>query len=157
MWGSGMSQENIAFFIMFIINLVIGMAVVRTIVLYMIRASKYGGIPPSSESREKMKFITSLSQDDVIERLKRHTTNDIFQYEFKKESDIAYILLIKGIEVFNFYCKGNVKYKVMIISKLESTALWLVLDEFDNKNAVERYCWELKGFMEKKIKAIREE
>lgn len=151
-----MSQENIAILILFIVHLIIGIIVIRTIVLYLIRASKYGGMPPSSESREKMEFVTQLSQDEVIERLKSHNTNDIFEYEFKKESDSVYILLIKGIDMFNFYCDGKVKYKVEIEAKSANTVLWLVLAEGDNKKAIERYGWELKGFLEKKIKAVRE-
>ncbi|MBD5549656.1 MAG: hypothetical protein HDQ96_00530 [Lachnospiraceae bacterium] len=151
-----MSQENIAILILFIVHLVIGIIVLRTIVLYLIRASKYGGMPPSSESREKMKFVSPFSEDEVIEMLKSHNTNDIFEYEFKKESDSVYILLIKGIDTFNFYCEGKVNYKVVINSESANTVLWLVLAEGDNKKAIERYGWELKGFMEKKIKAVRE-
>lgn len=152
-----MSQDYRAFLIIFIIHLMIGIIVIRTIVLYLIRAIKYGGMPLLSESRENMKFVTQLSQDEVIERLRSHKTNDIFEYEFKKESDIVYILLIKGIDRFNFYCEGKVKYKVVIKSESANTVLWLVLAEGDNKKAIERYGWELKGFMEKKIKAVRED
>ena len=36
---------------------------------YYIMARKYGGIPPSSESCEKMKFVTQLSKDEVITRM----------------------------------------------------------------------------------------
>ena len=150
-----MSQESIIF--MFIIYIIIGAIIFRTIVLYLIRASKYGGMPPSSESREKMKFVSPLSQDEVIERLKSHKANDIFEYEFKKESDVVYILLIKGIDQFKLYCKGKVKYKAVIKSKSENTEIWLVFVEGDNKRAIERYGWEMKGFMEKKIKAVRVE
>ncbi|MDE7282028.1 MAG: hypothetical protein K2N85_00330 [Lachnospiraceae bacterium] len=152
-----MGQENIAILILFIIHIILGIIVLSTIILYLIRANKYGGIPPSVESREKMKFVSPFSQDEVIERLKSHNTNDIFEYEFKKESDIVYILLIKGIDVFHLYCEGKVKYKVVIKSNPDNTALWLVFVEGDNKRAIERYGWEMKGFMEKKIKAVREE
>ena len=151
-----MSQENIAILILFIVHSIIGIIVLSTIILYLIRASKYGGMPPSSESREEMEFVTRFSKDEVIERLKSHNTNDIFEYEFRKESDSVYILLIKGIDMFHFYCEGKVNYKVVIKSESANTVLWLILAEGDNKKAIERYGWELKGFMEKKIKAVRE-
>lgn len=152
---SQMNQENVLVF--FIIFFVMGVMVVRTLVLYFIRATKYGGMPLSSESREKMKFVTQLSKDEVIEGLRSHKANDIFDYEFRSESDIVYLLLIKGIDQFKLYCDGNVKYKVVIIAKPENTVIWIVLDEGDNKNAVERYGWEMKGFMEKKVMAVRVE
>lgn len=152
-----MSQENITILILFIIHLILGIIVLSTIILYLIRLSKYGGVPSSLESREEMKFVSPFSQDEVIERLKNHNTNDIFEYEFKKESDIVYILLIKGIDQFKLYCEGKVKYKVVIKSKPDNTVLWLVFVEGDNKRAIERYGWEMKGFMEKKVKAVREE
>lgn len=107
-------------------------------------------MPPSSESREKMKFVTRLSKNEVIEGLRSHKANDIFEYEFRSESDIVYILLIKEIGQFNLYCKGNVTYKVVITSEAENTVVCVVLYKGDNENAIERYGWELKGFMEKK-------
>ncbi|MDE6750389.1 MAG: hypothetical protein K2K21_15230 [Lachnospiraceae bacterium] len=152
-----MNKDNMQFFILSIFYLILSIIVVRTIVMYLIRLSKYGGVPSSLESREEMKFVSPFSQDEVIERLKSHNTNDIFEYEFKKESDIVYILLIKGIDVFHLYCEGKVKYKVVIKSKSENTEIWLVFVEGDNNRAIERYGWEMKGFMEKKIKAVREE
>lgn len=124
---------------------------------YFIRAIKYGGIPTSSESRKKMKFVTQLSKDEVVEGLRSHKTNDIFEYELRSENDFVYRLWIKGIGQFNLGCKGNVKYRLMIVEKPENTVVWVALYESDNENAVERYSWELKGFMEKKIMAVRVE
>ena len=152
-----MSQEMSDAILVSIMTLIMGILIVRMLILYFIRARKYGGIPPSSESREKMKFVTRLSKDEVIEGLRSHKANDIFEYEFRSESDIVYILLIKGIDQFKGYCKGNVTYKVVIISEAENTVVWIVLDEGGNANAIERYGWELKGFMEKKIMAVRVE
>ena len=65
--------------------------------------------------------------------------------------------MVKGIDQFKLYCKGKVKYKAVIKSKSENTEIWLVFVKGDNKRAIERYGWEMKGFMEKKIKAVREE
>ena len=127
------------------------------LVLYFIRAKKYGAIPSSSENREKMKFITQLSKDEVIEGLRSHKPNDIFEYEIRSENDFVYRLWIKGIDQFKGYCKGNAKYRLMIIQKPENTVVWVVLYERDNNAAIERYSWELKGFMEKKIMAVRVE
>lgn len=153
-----MNQENIDFLILYIVNLIIlSVLTVRPIVSYFIRARKYGGIPPSLESREKMKFVTRLSKDEVIEGLRSHKVNDVFEYEFRSENDSVYILSIKGIGRFNLGCRGNAKYRLMIVEKLENTVVWVVLIECDNETAKERYSWELKGFMEKKIVAVRVE
>ena len=152
-----MSQENIEFLVTWVgFIIILSIVTVRPLILYFIRAKKYW-MPPSSESREKMKFVTQLSKDEVIEGLRNHKANDIFEYEFRSESDIVYILLIKGIDQFKLGCKGNVTYKVVITSEAENTVVWIVLDEGDNANAIERYGWELKGFMEKKIMAVRVE
>ena len=95
--------------------------------------------------------------EEVIEGLRSHKTNDIFEYELRSENDFVYRLWIKGIGQFNLGCKGNVKYRLMIVEKPENTVVWVVLCEGDNENAIERYSWELKGFMEKKIMAVRVE
>ena len=152
-----MSQENMAVLFLGIGHLIIlSIVTVRPLILYFVRARKYW-MSPSLESREKMKFVTQLSKDEVIEGLRNHKANDIFEYEFRSESDIIYILLIKGIDQFKLGCKGNVTYKVVITSETKNTVVRVVLDKGDNANAVERYGWELKGFMEKKIMAVREE
>lgn len=152
-----MSQESMDAIWISIVMLIICVILGRMLAFYFIRARKYGGMPPSSESREKMKFVTRLSKNEVIEGLRSHKANDIFEYEFRSESDIVYILLIKEIGQFNLYCKGNVTYKVVITSEAENTVVWVVLYKGDNENAIERYGWELKGFMEKKIMAVRVE
>lgn len=156
MRGAGMNQESRDVIwisiVMFIICVILG----RMLILYIIRVRKYW-TPSSLESREKMKFVTRLSKDEVIEGLRSHKVNDIFEYEFRSESDLVYRLMIKEIGQFNLYCKGNVTYKVVIASEAENTVVQVVLYEGDNANAIERYGWELKGFMEKKIMAVRVE
>ena len=152
-----MSQGILDFIWISILTLIMCVLLGRMLGSYFIRAGKYGGIPPSSESREKMKFVTQLTKAEVIEGLRSHKVNDIFEYEFRSESDVVYILSIKGIGRLNGYCEGDVTYKLVIISKPENTVVWVVLYEGDNENAIERYGWELKGFMEKKIMAVRVE
>ena len=155
-----MSQESSAliFYSIYSIgSLVLGIIIFKMLISYFIRARKYGGIPPSSESRVKMKFVTQLSKDEVIEGLRSHKVNDIFEYEFRSENDSVYRLWIKGIDQFKGYCKGNAKYRLMIVGKPENTVVWVALYECDNETAKERYSWELKGFMEKKIMAVRVE
>lgn len=151
-----MSQESLDWVWISVLTLIMCVLLGRMLVSYFIRAGKYW-TPPSLESREKMKFVTQLSKDEVIEGLRSHKVNDIFEYEFRSESDMVYILLIKGIDFFKGYCKENVTYKVVITSETENTVVWVVLYEGDNENAIERYGWELKGFMEKKIMAVRVE
>ena len=83
------------------------------------RSGIYGGIPPSSESRKKMKFVTQLSKDEVVEGLRGHKANDIFEYEFRSESDFVYRLWIKGIDQIKGYCKENVKYILIMSVRVE--------------------------------------
>jgi len=82
-------------------SLILAVMISRTLVLYFIRVRKYGAIPLSSESRKKMKFVTTLSKDEVVEGIRSHKTNDIFEYELRSENDIVYRLWIKGISQFN--------------------------------------------------------
>ncbi len=152
-----MSQESIEVLFFSVWSLIMVVMISRTWILYFIRARKYGGIPPSLESRVRMKFVTQLSKDEVIEGLRSHKPNDIFEYEIRSENDFVYRLWIKGIDQFKGYCKGNAKYRLMIIQKPENTVVWVVLLSCDNETAKERYGWELKGFMEKKIMAVRVE
>lgn len=152
-----MSQESRDVIWASITTLIMCILIARIFILFLIRARKYGGMPHSSESREKMKFVTRLSKDEVIEGLRSHKANDIFEYEFRSESDFVYILLIKGIDFFKGYSKEKVTYKVVITPEAENTVVQVILYEGDNENAIERYAWELKGFMEKKIMAIRVE
>ncbi len=152
-----MNQGIMDFIWISILMLIMCVLLGRMLVSYFIRAGKYGGIPPSPESREKMKFVTQLTKAEVIEGLRSHKVNDIFEYEFRSESDIVYILSIKGIGMLNLACEGNVTYKLVISSKADNTVVWVVLYEGDNEDAIERYSWELKGFMEKKIMAVRVE
>ena len=151
-----MSQGILDFIWISVLTLIMCVLLGRMLVSYFIRAGKYW-TPPSSESREKMKFVTQLTKAEVIEGLRSHKVNDIFEYEFRSESDMVYILLIKEIDQFKLYCKGNVTYKLVISSKADHTVVWVVLYEGDNEDAIERYSWELKGFMEKKIMAVRVE
>ena len=68
-----MSQEKIDFLIIYIFGLILlSILTVRPIVLYFIRVRKYGRLPLSPESRKKMKFITQLSKNEVIEGLRSH-------------------------------------------------------------------------------------
>lgn len=153
-----MSQEDIEFLALSIeFILIISIMGVKPLLACLVRGRKYGGIPPSAESCVKMKYVTQLLKDDVIEGLRSHKANDVFEYEFRSESDFIYRLWIKGIDYFKGYCKGNAKYRLMIIQKPENTVVWVVLYERDNNAAIERYSWELKGFMEKKIMAVRVE
>ncbi|MCM1268439.1 MAG: hypothetical protein NC302_11085 [Bacteroidales bacterium] len=152
-----MSRENMEFLFLGIAHLIIvSIVAVIPLIRYFIRARKYWR-PPLLESREKMKFVTKLSKEEVIEGLRNHKTNDIFEYAFRSESDNVFILSVKGIDQFKLACEGNATYKIVITSEAENTVVWVVLIESANRNAIERYGFEMKGFMEKKILAVRVE
>ncbi|MCM1422629.1 MAG: hypothetical protein NC415_02310 [bacterium] len=157
-----MSQESRDFIFGSVMMLIMGILVGGSVVSYLIRFRKYWR-PPSLESRERMKFVTKLSKDEVIEGLRNHKTNDIFEYAFRSESDDVFILSVKGIGRLKMPCEGNITYKIVITSEAVNTVVWVVLAESTNRDtrtnrfAIERYGWEMKGFMEKKILAVRVE
>ena len=66
-----------------------------------------------------MKFVTQLSKDEVVEGLRSHKANDIFEYELRSENAFAYRLWIKGIDQFKGFCKGNVKYRLIMAVRVE--------------------------------------
>ncbi|MBO5032830.1 MAG: hypothetical protein J6D08_13265 [Lachnospiraceae bacterium] len=133
-----------------------GAIIVKVLGSYFIRLRKYGDTYPS-EPKERMRYITKLSRDEVLEKLKYRQTNDIFDFEFKREKNDVYLLTITGIGQEYLYCSGAVKYKILVTSEQEGTSVWLFMISYNSRMAVRRYAWELKGFLEKKIQAIRVE
>lgn len=140
---------------MIVFFLIIAPPVFIGLISYFIRAYKYGGITAYPEKPKKMKFITKLQNDEVVEKLRQHSVSDIFEYEFKREDDMVYILNINKIEFWRVPCYKKAKYRIVIKPEEKNTALYIILCEADSDYAIERYGWEMKGFMEKKIMAVR--
>lgn len=147
-------EELITMIVMF---LVIAIPVFIGLISYFVRAYKYGGITAYPEKPKKMKFLTKLTKEEVIERLRQHDVSDIFDYEFKREDDKVYIFNINKIEFWRGRCYKKAKYKIVIKPEEKNTALWIILFEADSDYAIERYGWELKGSMKKRIMAERTE
>jgi len=106
-----------------------------------------------------MKYTTSLSCEEVIERLRKEMKND---FHFKKEKedikDKMYILSMNGKPLFNQ--KGvyeKARYRVLITPTQEGSAVWFYLLECRDKYGLNWYAKKLKSFMEKRVDAVRVE
>ncbi len=109
--------------------------------------------------KTRMKYTTSLSCEEVIERLRKEMKND---FHFKKEKedikDKMYILSMNGRPLFNQ--KGvyeKARYRVLITPTQEGSAVWFYLLECRDKYGLNRYAKKLKSFMEKRVDAVRVE
>ncbi len=107
----------------------------------------------AGESRERMKFITKYSPDEVVWKLRCHGVGDVFEYEIKKESDAVFLLIIDRIKKLFNYSQGEVRYKIVIKQEGEYTAIWVFLLECRNEYSKDRFGWEMKGFLIKKLDA----
>lgn len=151
-------SNDVGFFLIWSIMLLFMMLfVVKPIKEYQIRYQKYGRIPPF-EHREKMKYITNFSRDKVIETLCQYQeAHGIFEYTFEMEKDGVFIFTINSIRQEYGYCGGKIKYRVTVTTEAEGCIIWFYLSESRSKSAETRYAWELKGFMEEKVCAVRVE
>ncbi|MBO5032833.1 MAG: hypothetical protein J6D08_13280 [Lachnospiraceae bacterium] len=85
-------------------------------------------------------------------------TYDLFEYEFMKDSEETYLFNIKRMYGLNYAAfPGKVKYRVFVIPEQCGSAVWLFLLKGSSKYAKNRFAWELRSFMEKKIEAVRVE
>ena len=109
----------------------------------------------AGESRERMKFITKYSPDEVVWKLSCRSPNDVFRYEVKKEADAVLLFIINGVQglVYRGGVEGETKYKIAIRQEGEHTAIWVFLLEYRDEYLKERYGWEMKGFLIKKLDA----
>ena len=107
----------------------------------------------TSESRERMKFITMYSPDEVVWKLRCHGAGDVFEYKVKKESDAVLLLTITDVQCSFYRCAIEAKYKIAIKEEGEHTAIWVFLVEYSDEFIKERFGWEMKGFIIKKLDA----
>ena len=73
------------------------------------------------------------------------------------ETDGVFIFTINSIRQEYGYCGGKIKYRVTVTTEAEGCIIWFYLSESRSKSAETRYAWELKGFMEEKVRAVRVE
>lgn len=64
---------------------------------------------------------------------------------------MVYILNINKIEFWRVPCYKKAKYRIVIKPEEKNTALYIILCEADSDYAIERYGWEMKGFMENSL------
>ena len=125
------------------------------LISYYKRRKLYKTDPKTSESRERMKFITKYSPDEVVSKLMCHDLRDVFGYEIKKEADAVLLLIITGVAFpFNYGLRvREARYKIAIKQEGEHTAIWVFLLEYSDEEVKDRYGWEMKGFLIKKLDA----
>lgn len=116
---------------------------------------------PTDRCRHKtrMKYTTSLSCEEVIERLRKEAKNDfLFKKEKEDIKDEMYILSMNGRPLF--YRKGvheRARYRVLVTPTQEGSAVWFYLSGCRDKYGLNRYAGKLKSFMEKRVDAARAE
>ena len=120
---------------------------------YYRRRKLYKTDPKTSESRERMKFITKYSPDEVVWKLRCHDAGDVFEYEVRKEADAVLLLILTGVKCSSYRCPVEARYKIAIKQEGEHTAIWVFLLEYSHESVKDRFGWEMKGFLIKKLDA----
>ncbi len=133
--------------------LIMAIASAANLISYYKRMKLYKTDPKTSESRERMKFITKYSPDEVVSKLMCHNLGDIFGYEVKREADAVLLLILTGVGCFRSFGKRGARYKIAMKQEGEHTAIWVFLLEYSDEYVKDRYGWELKGFLIKKLDA----
>ena len=135
--------------------LIMAIASAANLISYYKRMKLYKTDPKTSESRERMKFITKYSPDEVVWKLRCRGAGEAIGYEVKKESDAVLLLIVKGVQ--GSFSRNTVereaKYKMAMKQEGEHTAIWVFLLEYSDEYVKDRYGWELKGFLIKKLDA----
>ncbi len=153
----GMNMNQNEGFQRFTIVYFLGLVIVFVVnfIPYYRRKKLYKTDPKTSESRERMKFITKYSPDEVVWKLRCRGAGEAIGYEVKKESDAVLLLIVKGVQ--GSFSRNTVereaKYKMAIKQEGEHTAIWVFLLEYSDEEVKDRYGWELKGFLIKKLEA----
>lgn len=129
---------------------------VTSLVSLLTRTLSCKGVATTNANRKNMMFITKLDTVDVIKNLSQHETKDVFEYTFDVGSDHRYLLTLTQIQRVSLYGMGTVTYNVRLESMDGHTIVWLMLAESTSRNAEIMYAIEMKGFLAKKIEAIRE-
>ena len=149
----GMHQSEGIDLFAIIMFLTIAIPSVIELIPYYKRKKLYKTDSRTSESRERMKFITRYSPDEVVWKLRCHGAGDVFLYEVKKESDAVLLLTVTGVQCSFYRSDVEAKYKIAIKKEGEHTAIWVFLIDYGNELIKDRYGWEMKGFIIKKLDA----
>ena len=149
----GMHQSGGMDFCSILIILIVAIPSVIELIPYYKRRKLYKTDSETSESRERMKFITRYSPDEVVWKLRCHGAGDVFAYKVKKESDAVLLLTVTGVQCPFSRCAVEAKYKIAIKEEGEHTAIWVFLVEYSDEFIKERFGWEMKGFIIKKLDA----
>ena len=114
----GMNMNQNEGFQRFTIVYFLGLVIVFVVnfIPYYRRKKLYKTDPKTSESRERMKFITKYSPDEVVWKLRCRNSDDVFRYEVKKETNAVLLLIVKGVQ--GSFSRSSVKreaiYKIAI-------------------------------------------
>lgn len=116
-------------------------------------------IPTQYRHKTRMKYITKMSGNEIIEKLEKgNCSSFIFEKEKDDIKDKLYILSINNMSPFcRRYGHEKARYRVLVTSEQEGSAVWLYLFECSNDYALDYFSERVRGFMEKKIEAFRVE
>ena len=107
--------------------------------------------------KTRMKYVTKLSCEEVLERLRQGTDSRILLEKEKDDRmDVLYLLSMNSRAPF--YSGGTcekARYRVLVTLAQEGSAVWVYLSECSNPYALNRYAERLKKFLEKRIEAVR--
>lgn len=109
--------------------------------------------------KARMKYVTDLSCEEVMEKLRQEAHND-FQFIKEKEDvkDNMYILSIDWkAPLYQKYLRAGARYRVLVTPSQTGSTVWFYLSECSDDYALDQFAERLRGFMEEKIGAFREE
>ncbi|MDE7477757.1 MAG: hypothetical protein K2M91_07385 [Lachnospiraceae bacterium] len=105
--------------------------------------------------KPRMKYITKLTCGQVIARLWMDSYGP-FDCQFGKEEDTYTFTINRMVCYGSVY--GRAKYKVIIMPEQEWSAVYFyIIDYRATQYALNVFAWELKGYLEKKLEAVRVE
>jgi hypothetical protein len=103
-----------------------------------------------------MKFISKLTCGQVIARMWVDSYGPL-NCKFEKDEEDNYIFTINSL----IYWRSSISkavYKVQVIPEQEGSAVYFIIIDYQARPLVlDEFAWELKGFIEKKLEAVRVE
>ena len=109
--------------------------------------------------KTRMKYVTKLSCEEVLERLRQDTDSRILLKKEKDDRrDELYLLSMNSRAPFysGSTCE-KARYRVLVTLAQEGSTVWVYLSQCRNPYALNRYAERLKRFLEKRIEAVRVE
>lgn len=109
--------------------------------------------------KTRMKFVTELACEKIIEKISHEAQNDFHFVKAKEDiKDKMYLFSIDCKALFyRGFFRAEARYNVLVTPSQAGSTVWFYLSQCSDDYALDRFAGRLIEFMEKKIGAFREE